>query len=46
MDPQALWNELVAELKRDTASRDRASTVEMLRNLADWIEKGGFLPRP
>ncbi len=43
---EILREELVETLESESVSSDRAYTVELLRNLADWIEKGGFLPRP
>lgn len=47
MDPQATWKailELLAE--GDIGLGDnRELLIDSLRNLADWLEKGGFFPR-
>ncbi len=45
MDPNDCWASIISAittLDRDEVDRDRL--VEDLRNLADWIEKGGALP--
>lgn len=48
MDPDKCWEEileLLAGLQKEEDEDDRDELVEHLRNLADWIGKGGFVPR-
>ena len=50
MDPQACWDELFGRFKDQDYypnyyMDDRDREVELLRALADWIEKGGFRPK-
>ena len=53
MDPTATLQDILAMLADFDASADpdectyaRADIAERLRNLADWIEKGGCMPAP
>lgn len=41
MDPTATWH-AIAEALRDG---DREEAIYLLRELARWIERGGFLPQ-
>lgn len=46
MDPDACWAGIVAALSsRVTDPVDRDLLVADLRNLADWISRGGYLPK-
>ncbi len=50
MDPQACLDEIVDLLNLNVkngkfnSEDDRDQTVEHLKNLAEWLEKGGFPP--
>ena len=44
MDPNELWGLIVAGIANQDGETDRAELAQQLRDLADWIEKGGFLP--
>ena len=50
MDPQATLNEIFQAFRDMRAGENvddsREWAVTSLRNLADWIEKGGFAPEP
>ena len=46
MDPDTALARALEIIRRDGPDvDDRDELVETLRNLADWIERGGFLPR-
>ncbi len=51
MDPQALWDgikELIAEYwqyKGSDRTHIREDLTESLRDLAEWIDKGGLVPK-
>lgn len=48
MDPDACMKEIVsclAALREEDDLAVRAELVEHLRNLAKWLERGGFPPR-
>ena len=48
MDPDTCWEEtlgLLSTLQKKEDEDSREDLVEHLRNLADWIAKGGFVPR-
>ena len=48
MDPNQCWQEileLLTSLQKKEDEGSRSELVEHLRNLADWIAKGGFVPR-
>lgn len=50
MDPQACWEVIKDILDRGTKADwdmdDQADLVELLENLAQWIKRGGFWPKP
>lgn len=46
MDPDACWAAIVAAISNpDGEAIDRDSLEQSLRDLADWIHKGGALPK-
>jgi hypothetical protein len=44
MDPQACLVEILQNFSPAGTEKDREDTIEKLRALADWLEKGGFFP--
>lgn len=45
MDPNACWAAIVAAISNpDREEVDREQLAEDLRNLAEWIARGGVLP--
>lgn len=45
MDPNACWAAIIAAVSNpDREEVDRDELVQSLRDLADWIQKGGVLP--
>jgi len=45
MDPNACWAEIIAAISNpDREEVDRDGLAQSLRDLADWVEKGGALP--
>ena len=49
MDPTACWQSILQLIReaQQTApdDADRELLIDDLRNLADWLEKGGFYPK-
>lgn len=47
MDPQACWNRIKEDIKAASNDQDdRGTTADRLRDLAEWLERGGFYPKP
>ena len=46
MDPDACWAGIVAALSNpNLLPEDRAMLVADLRELANWIDRGGYVPK-